>query len=222
MLNLIMLDLDGTLLDTDRLYFEGIPPIVFKHLNKKVAKEDLLPFWGQLARDFFVHFMEQAGVPDAMLIDKMYSEFEQYYIREHKNLAYTHEYVAEYLPELKKMGCPVGIVTTRPAIRAKLVNELPWSRTIDFVVTADHVVNRKPAPDSLDLAIAKYAPDHERASVYLGDNSLDIKAAKTSRYKVISAAALWGSSKPDELLKANPDHVFYTFKEFSNWIKGKG
>jgi phosphoglycolate phosphatase-like HAD superfamily hydrolase len=112
-------------------------------------------------------------------------------------------------------------VTTRPAVRAELIYELSWSRHIDFVVTGDQVNNRKPAPDSLDLAIAKYAMDNEGISVYLGDNSIDVEASKASRNKIISAGALWGSAKRDQLLRSKPDKVFYTFREFSSWILEK-
>lgn len=216
---LIMLDLDGTLLDTSALYFAGIPPIIAKYLHRTVAPGDLLPLWGQLARNFFVHFARLEGVVDESLIERMYAEFNVFSNAEHNRFTRAYDQVAEKLPAIQAAGYTVGVVTTRPSARSQPVYRWPWIKRLDFIIWGDQVRNNKPAPDGLDLAMERFGAKAE-SGVYVGDNPHDMLAAKASRHTIVSVAALWGTMDRNALLQAGPDRAFETFKDFADWLIG--
>jgi phosphoglycolate phosphatase len=212
--HLIMFDLDGTLLDTSGLYFEGVPPILSAHLGMEIQPEELLPLWGQHARRFFVHFAARAGKRDEALIDAMYAEFEAFYNHAHNTLTRPYAGVDAHLPRIQAAGYRTVVVTTRPTSRSAPVLELPFCEWIDHFVWGDMVPKGKPSPDGLISAL-----DHFGASsgVYLGDNPHDMAAAEACPQAVQSVAALWGAMEKERLLASTPDHSFGTFSEFVDW-----
>ncbi|MEJ2640463.1 MAG: HAD-IA family hydrolase [Desulfosarcinaceae bacterium] len=212
--HLIMLDLDGTLLDTSALYFEGVPPIVSAHLGIEIEPQALLPLWGQHARRFFAHFADKVGQTDQALVDTMYAEFERYYNQAHNELSKPYTGVNANLPRFQAAGYRTVVVTTRPSSRSGPVLELPFCQWIDHFVWGDQVARSKPAPDGLIRAL-----DHLGAvkGVYAGDNPHDVAAAKACPRAVKSVAALWGAIEKGPLLRSGPDRAFTAFSAFVDW-----
>ncbi len=212
-----MLDLDGTLIDTSQLYFQGIPPIVERHLGIAVTRDDLLSMWGQYARNYFVHFAERAGRQDERLVDTMYTEFSRFYNEMHNELSPPYEGVAELLPSIRESVHAVVVVSTRPSSRSAPVMEMPWSGSVDGWIWGDQVERKKPAPDGIEHAIRQFGVEGA-ACVYVGDNAHDIEAAKAARPRTLGIGALWGTMDRESLLAAGPDLSFETFEVFSDWV----
>ena len=214
---LLMLDLDGTLIDTSQLYFQGVPPIVERHLRIHVPRDDLLAMWGQYARNYYAHFTEVAGRQDEGLVDTMYAEFSRFYNEMHNELSPPYEGVAELLPNVRDSVHAVVVVSTRPSSRSAPVMEMPWSRSVDGWVWGDQVERKKPAPDGIELAIRRYGVEGATC-VYVGDNAHDIEAAQSARPETMGIGALWGTMDRESILGAGPDLSFETFEAFSDWV----
>lgn len=212
--HLIMLDLDGTLLDTSKLYFEGVPPILSTHLSIEIQPEELLPLWGQHARRIFRHFANKVGRKEAALVDTMYAEFERFYNHAHNILSKPYPGVDTHLPRLRAAGYHTALVTTRPTSRSAPVLELPFCQGIDHFVWGDMVARSKPEPDGLI-----YALDRVNAckGVYVGDNAHDMAAARACPQAVASVAALWGAVEREKLMASAPDQAFTSFEAFVDW-----
>ena len=218
MKKLALFDLDGTLIDTRDLYFVGIPKVTKKFLDLEIRMQENMDLWGKDVKVWFKRFIEQKGIEDDDLNDKMYDSFEKWYIDNHSDVVEYYNGIDDVLSLLKRKGWTIGIITTRPQHRAELANQLRWGHYIDFIIGGDRVTNRKPAPDSVNLAIEIEGADNCKA-FFMGDNASDIMAAKSSKYDVKSFAALWGSEKPKALLDSEPDMKFSSVEEFQNWIK---
>lgn len=214
---LLMFDLDGTLLDTSQLFFEGVPRIVHKHLGFQVSQEEILSMWGQIAKNMFLYFASKVGVGDERLINRMYTEFERFYVANHDDMFRVYDDIIFYLPRLKEKVLRIGVVTARPRSRTNMIYSQSWSKYIDFIVCGDDVQHPKPAPEGLELAIERFGGVAHHI-IYVGDNWHDIQAAKNCRYPVMSIAGLWGAYNHEVLLNAEPDMSFSTFQDFSEWI----
>lgn len=214
---LIMLDLDGTIIDTSALYFEGVPMVVEQFLGVTIDRHALLPCWGRFAKTILAHFADTEGIRDPETVEAMYTAFSDYYNANHNRLATVYEGVEETLGEMKKAVHALGVVTTRPSSRSAPVLEMAWTRHIDFFVWGDQVRRYKPFPDGIEKAVSEHAVDGG-SCVYAGDNAHDIKAAEACRRRVISVAALWGAMDVEALMAARPDHSFSTFREFAHWV----
>jgi phosphoglycolate phosphatase-like HAD superfamily hydrolase len=218
---LIMLDLDGTLIDTSELYFQGVPRIVKQYMGIDVDGREIRPMWGQFARKFFDYFARSAGRNDQRLVDMMYEDFCEYYNAHHNRLTTVYPGVNEQLGLIGHAVHAVGVVTTRPVARSAPVLLMPWVRHIDFFVWGDQVARTKPHPDGLEAAIGTHATD-DGICVYAGDNPHDMDAARACRRRVIRVAALWGAMNRESLLASGHDIAFETFEEFTAWITAEG
>jgi len=214
----VMLDLDGTLIDTSRLYFEGVPPIVRRHLGRSVSRRELLPLWGRFAREFFAYFARQTECRDPAVVDRMYAEFTRFYLQHHNTLSRPYAGVEEQLPRIRRHALALGVVTTRPSDRSAPVMEMGWSQEVDFFIWGDQVKRSKPFPDGIDLAMERYGGTPGARGIYVGDNVHDMAAAKASRYPVLAVAALWGTFRGKELMDCRPDRAFSSFSDFARWV----
>ena len=143
---LIMLDLDGTVIDTSELYFQGVPLIVQRHLGIAIDGTDILPMWGQLAVNFFRHFAQRAGNTDPKLVETMYADFTTYYLEAHNRLTTVYDGVETNLDAIHEAVHALGVVTTRPRSRSAPVLEMDWTKHMDFWVWGDQVPRNKPFP----------------------------------------------------------------------------
>lgn len=214
---LIMLDLDGTIIDTAELYFRGVPMVIERYLGITIDRQAILPFWGRFAKTIFAHFAGTVGIHDPEPVEEMYAAFSEYYNSNHNRLSAVYEGVEETLGDMKKAVHALGVVTTRPSSRSAPVLEMAWTRHIDFFVWGDQVRRNKPFPDGIEKAVNDHAIDGA-ACVYVGDNAHDIKAAEACGRRVTSVAALWGTMDAEALLAAHPDHSFSTFTAFARWV----
>lgn len=216
----VLLDCDGTLIDTFALYSEGIPPIVLRFLGRVVSVDDILAMWGTTTREILASFARRFGRADTEVVDAMYADFERYYVAHHATVARLFPHVEASLPALRALSRVMGVVTTRPRPRAELIRQLPWSSLLDFLICGDDVERRKPAPDGLNLAIERHARPGDRF-YYIGDAAGDIEAARASRNHVVAVAALWGPDSRSKLLEAGPGQAFERLDEFVRWLEGQ-
>ncbi len=218
---LLMLDVDGTLLDTQALFFEGMPRITERFLGMAVSREEILAWWSRHSREHIEDLARRHGDGSEALVDAMYGAFQEYYALNHNLKATAFDGVEEFLPKLRAIAHKLGIVTTRSRERAELVLDLPWGKHFDFLVCSDDVKHRKPAPDSLDFAVERYG-DGAMEHIYLGDAESDMRAARASRYRITAAAALWGPQENERVLATAPDLAFETFGAFGEWLITRG
>lgn len=214
---LIMLDLDGTVIDTSELYFQGVPMVVRRHLGITIDGTDVLPMWGQLAVNYFRHFAQRAGNADPAIVETMYADFTTYYLEAHNRLTTVYDGVETNLGAIHEAVHALGVVTTRPLSRSAPVLEMEWTKHMDFWVWGDQVPRNKPFPDGLEAAMDAHAANGG-VCVYVGDNPHDMEAAQRADRRVVSVAALWGTMDRDALLAAKPDQAFATFADFAAWV----
>lgn len=216
--NLALFDLDGTLINTNDLLFEGIPHVIKKFLGINVAKEDYIDLWGLDINLIFSRFSKRANKYSSNNIEAMFSFYEDWYIENHAKHVQDYEGIREILEFLKhNKNMKIGIVTTRTLKRANMVYDLEWGHLVDFVVGGDMVANKKPAPDSINFAVESMNAQ-DGSHFFIGDNKSDILAAKGSSYQVASLGALWGAENPEDLKSANPDRMFTDPHSFYRWL----
>jgi phosphoglycolate phosphatase len=98
------------------------------------------------------------------------------------------EGMAELLAEIEARRLRWGIVTNKPALyAAPLLQALQLDRRCAVLICPDHVQNRKPHPEPLQLACRRLGCAPEQA-VYLGDHRRDIEAGRNAGMAAIACA----------------------------------
>lgn len=216
--SVLLLDLDGTLIDSSELILASYRHTMREHLGETPPDSEWLEGMGKTLRVQLRRFASSEEEAEAMI--RTYREHNH---RVHDRMVRTFEGVSDTLSELHRRGVPMGIVTSKARRGVEMGMqacglEPGWFGT---VVTADDVRRPKPHPEPVLLALRNLedvrgeAPDPV-ATTFVGDSIHDLRAGREAGVK--TAAALWGPYGREELGPGEPDHWLESVRELEELI----
>ena len=124
------------------------------------------------------------------------------------------EGVAETLLGLHHQGYRLGVVTsgTESRVRRELAPS-SLGEILSVVVCNEHIVNKKPHPEGLQLALRQLQSRAEEAA-YVGDAAEDIEMGRTAKVLTVGVRSNYPSSA--RLLSAAPDIYLDSIKELTD------
>jgi len=213
-LRAVLLDLDGTLLDTapdmalalNRLRAdEGLDELPFEQIRPHVSHGAL-----RLIRLAF-------GEPDPVRFEALRGRFLDIYRSGLAIRTRLFDGFDEVLPAIEQAGMRWGIVTNKPGwLTDPLLAALGLDRKSACVVSGDTLPERKPHPMQLLHAAALLGLE-PRECVYLGDAERDVQAARNAG--MIPLVAGFGYLNEGEDPAAwQPDAVLGRPHELLDWL----
>ena len=198
MFKAIFWDNDGTLVDTEPLYFKATQEVLKRHEI-------------ELTHDFYVNQQLKHNTSAFSLLDPLKIDIEK--LREERNTIYS-EMLQEEIPiidgvldtlEALHGKIPMGIVTSSRKVHFDQIMEAAQIRKyFDFFITAEDVSNHKPHPDSYikALEITGFKPEE---CVAIEDTERGVRAAKSAGITCFAVPTPLSSgndfSKADRVLK---------------------
>jgi HAD superfamily hydrolase (TIGR01549 family) len=183
MIRTVLMDLDGTLIDTWRLYVEA-----YRHVLEEVGERPLTSAEVAVLRPAAeLKFFDR--VLGAGSGRKVQSRFLAYYDALHDQ--YCEGFYAgipDLLAELRRGPYALGIVTGKSRGAWRITLERMALQGFHVVVTDDDVARPKPAPDGLLLALERLGAAASE-TVYVGDSLVDLEAARAAG--MAAFATLW-------------------------------
>lgn len=186
MIDTVLFDLDGTLIDSNRLILT-----VFKHVfetelpHVKLQDSDYLKFIGPTLNQSIINFVQ-----DEKEISRLIDIYRKKNLELHDAYVKPYEGALELLIELKKRGIQTGIVSSKMHYLIerglKITGLLPY---IDVIIGMDDVVNHKPHPEPIHKALALF--DDFDEALFVGDHPNDILAGKAAGVKTIGMNYSW-------------------------------
>ena len=186
MIEAVLFDLDGTLIDTapdmggaliNLMREEGLEPLPLETIRPYVSQGGLV-----LTRMGF-----EGKVPEAE-IEPLRQRFLQHYhaiVADQSRLFDGYEAI---LDELEAGSTPWGIVTNKPEwLTHPLLEQLGLAQRAGVVIGGDTLEHRKPHPQPLQVAAERLQVDCSNC-VYVGDDERDIVAARAAGMKSLVAA----------------------------------
>lgn len=209
MIDTILFDLDGTILDSNALILDNFK-YVFKEAlpDVKLKEEDYLMFIGPTLRQSISQYTSSEETLNAII--DMYRK---------RNVDMHDLYVKPYdgakilFQKLKEKGIKIGIVSSKMHAlikRGLAISEL--TDYVDYIVGSDDVENHKPHPEPILKAIDFFQTKHV---VYVGDHPNDILAAKNANIPSIGVLYSWVKA---ELIKSNPTYLVKNLLEIEEVI----
>ena len=203
-----MFDLDGTLINSVPIYYEIID-IIFDRLGiPTVPRKTLLDAMddGDFDWDFVLPGNMKSRKTE--LSEKAREIIDEIAPPMFRNKIRLIPGTESILSELVENGTKLGLVTSTPA--QQMVNKmLPLrnaglEKLLEVVITADDVINKKPAPEPL-LKCSQILDISPEKCVYVGDTRVDIRAGNAAGMATIGV--LTGFDDYDALNNENPDAV---------------
>lgn len=213
MIDTIIFDLDGTLLDT----LDDLKDSVNFALNRQNfplrTKDEIRSFVGNGIKK-----LVERAVPmgtDADVFDVCFKDFSDYYKLHMEDKTAPYENINNMLENIKKAGFKTAIVTNKVDYAAQDLCKRMFGDTIDLVVGSVDDRPNKPAPDGVFYALDELKSTRENA-IFVGDADTDILTAKNAG--LTSIGVLWGFRDRKTIEKEGAEYIVETVKELENLL----
>ncbi len=206
---LVIFDLDGTLGDTIPLcikaFHAALEPIIHRQLTDKEIEETFGPAEAHTIKTFAPGHLDEG-------LKAFYASYKAL----HGMCPDPFPGIRELLESLQKHKVHIALVTGKSKESTDIsLQQFCLSGFFEFIENGNPDTETKPSGIQ---AVFDKLPDVEKENIlYVGDSPGDITASRKAHVTV--AAAAWaGTSKPKELKELQPDEIFYTVEDFSNWM----
>ncbi|MBV9452773.1 MAG: HAD hydrolase-like protein [Rubrobacter sp.] len=200
-LEAILLDFDGTIVDTTELIYQSMRHATRKVLGREISREVLMANVGQpLPRQ-----MELLDPEKAHQLLRSYSLFNE---EHHDALIRELPGVEASLARLHQAGLNLAVVTSKrlPSVLMTLGSLSVLRNVVDVFVTMEDTAEHKPHPAPLLKGLELLGNVPPEKAAYIGDAPFDVAAARAAG--VVSVAVSWGAFTEEALRAASADHLF--------------
>jgi len=211
-LKAILMDLDGTLIDSIPLILESVE-ITVKHFGFKCSKQKLRELSQLHSRDIAYYF-----------IDKNKAHFSPYDFVNYRRQTFLslleknkENWFVDAKPFIKSMAhkYKLGIVTGSRWIFLNAIFDAGTKNKLECIITSDDVGHKKPDIEPLEKAIGKLRA-RKNEVVFIGDSNQDALMCQRMGIRFIGKAT--GISTRKQLEKFNPIFIGKNFEEIEKFI----
>ncbi|MCH8202418.1 MAG: phosphoglycolate phosphatase [Proteobacteria bacterium] len=212
----IILDLDGTLVDTAPDLTSALNHVLASAGREAVALEEVRHMVGFGARAMIFKGLDHTGgrLPEVQ-IEFLHRRFLDYY--KHNICAYSLPYpgAVAILEAFKAAGKALGICTNKPtALAEQLLEELGLDDYFGAVVGGDAVTASKPDPEHL-AAVIDSLEGRRKTSLFIGDSEVDLLAGQALGVPVFLMTHGYSQHSLNGL---GADLLLDNFNELLEWV----
>lgn len=202
MKKLVVFDMDGTILNTLDDLKDTLNYALGQYHFPARTLEETRAFVGN-----GIHKLIERAVPegtDAQTVEKVFDTFLEYYQIHCMDQTRPYPGIVSLLQSLKEAGLLTAVVSNKADAAVQELCERFFPGLFDFAVGEHEGVQKKPAPDMVQLALRTLGTQASDA-VYVGDSDVDLATAKNSGLD--SIIVTWGF-RDREFLESQGVDVF--------------
>ena len=222
MIQLVVFDMAGTVVDEQNLVYK----IVHRSVEKAGFEVDFSTVLrlaaGKEKRAAIAEVLTsiQGQAPGDKLLDSIFEDFKVSLEEGYKTEPVLAQPGAEKLfKSLQAKGVKVVLNTGYDRKTAEyLCSKLGWSEgsEIDYLITASDVVQSRPHPDMIELAMEKCGVSDASTVLKVGDSIIDIEEGRNAGASSLGITT--GAHTREQLDSAEPDGVVDHLEEVEAWI----
>lgn len=202
MIDTVIFDLDGTLLNTlDDLSDSVNFALASYHLPRR-EKAEIRRFLGNGIQSLVAQSIPNGTTSN--LFDKVFATFKSHYEIHCYDKTRPYDGITELLSVLQERNYKMAIVSNKIHNVVSELNQRFFSKYINIAIGESEGVKRKPSPDTVFSALEKLKSDTAN-TIYIGDSEVDYQTAVNANIPCISA--LWGFRDKD-FLEQHGAHIF--------------
>ena len=194
----VLFDLDGTLINTNKIIIDSFKYTLKKHLDLEVEGSEILKYFGEP----LITTLERFSKFEAK---DMYDTYIQYNESIHDENIWIFNNVDTVLKNLEDMGCIMAVVTSkRKALAIRGLKVLDLYRYFQKVIALEDTLRHKPNPDPILKALEELDGDKDKA-LMVGDSEYDIKCAMNAEVKSVLVG--WSAAEAHQDPDMEPDYI---------------
>jgi len=206
----MLFDFEGTLVDFQWKLSEAIEETLEMLWKMGFAKNLILSRKYSSLMTEAVQVATEIGLPPDQVREKICRVYDRY-DEDALTRWVLRSSVKDFLNTIKAKGICTGLVSNVGGKSiAKALSKLDLADYFDVVVSRNDVMNLKPNPEGLNLAIEKLGICKD-SSILLGDSLDDVNAARNAGIRIMIITD--GENAKEDILAAQPDHVIQSYEE---------
>ena len=213
---LVLFDLDGTLVDTAPEICDAVNATLRDHGWPEVALADVQRWIGHGTRELLIQAMAAATATPVAVVradDELHSVavvFDRHYSSRCGTRSRPYPGARDALVQLRRLGVRLAIVTNKDSRHAQAVLRAHGLASyFDRIVCGDSSPTRKPDPAGVFACLEAFAIAPARA-LFIGDSSIDADTARNAGVEVWLFRHGYNMGRPVE--DARPDRVVDGFR----------
>ena len=213
---LVIFDLDGTILDTLEDLYLSVNHALRKNALPERTMEEVRCFVGNGIRKLIERAVPEGSVE--ALIDQVHADFTEYYEVHCADHTKPYEGIPELIRSLRAAGLKTAVVSNKADYAVQSLCSQYFPGLFDAVTGEREGVRRKPAPDSVNFVLNQLKVKCEQ-SVYIGDSDVDILTAKNASMPCRSVD--WGFRSAAFLIRHGAGQIFSKPDEVAEYLLKK-
>ena len=211
-IELIIFDLDGTLVDSKQDIINAINFMLKEMSLPEKSNEEIISYVGKGIDELLVKSLESQ---DTDVNNKGLALFKSYYEKHPADHAYLYKGVEETLKYFKNKQ--KAVITNRNHKSAlNILKKMGIYTYFTRIIGDDNKLCLKPSRDQFDKLFDILSVKKKDKIIMIGDMDVDIIAAKASG--VLTCAVTYGFGKFDDIRKLKPDYIIDSISELKNII----
>ena len=208
----VIFDLDGTLANTLPLCIQAFRQSVEPLINRSISDAEIIATFGPSEEGTIM-----ALAPNHY--EKGVSDYLHYYKQLHDMCPVPFDSIKEILQTLKSGGIRIAMVTGKGKHSTDIsLKHFELTNFFEIIETGSPEGARK--AEGIRIVLDGLTNIKKDEVIYVGDAPSDITASRKVGIPIIAAA--WAdTSEPEKLQQMQPDELFYTIKDFKDWLLNK-
>lgn len=213
MIDTIIFDLDGTLLNTLDDLKDSVNYALAKQNFPLRSLNEIRSFVGNGIRLLMERSVPENTNPE--IFEACFADFCDYYKAHMEDKTVPYDGINAMLANIKAEGFKTAVVTNKADFAAQDLCKRMFGDTIDLVVGSSDDRPNKPAPDGVYYAFEKLGSKREN-SVFVGDSDTDILTANNAG--IPSIGVLWGFRDRATVENAGAKYIAESVKELEKML----
>lgn len=218
--DLILFDLDGTLIETAPEIADAVNDTL-RHFNfPEVAQQQVNDWIGHGTRELLIQALAHSEKTDAAAVRAsarlalIATEFDKHYHARCGTRSQLYPQVRETLLALRQRGVKLAVVTNKEGRYTRTVLDAhQLAPLFDRVVSGDTLSSKKPDPAGIQSCLTQWGVPRQRA-LFVGDSSIDVSTARNAGVAVWALPYGYNMGQPIEACA--PDRVIADFSMLLN------
>ena len=209
--DLIMFDLDGTLIETAPEICDAVNDTLRHFEMQEVTQQQVNDWIGHGTRELLIQALAYSGNTDVAAVRASDSlvlraaEFDKHYQRRCGTRSHLYPQVRETLTALRAQSVKLAVVTNKEGrYTATVLDAHQLMPLLDSVVSGDTLPTKKPNPAGIAHCLTQFGVPREQA-LFVGDSSIDVATARNAGVAVWALPYGYNMGQPIEACA--PDRV---------------
>jgi phosphoglycolate phosphatase len=218
--DLIMFDLDGTLVETAPEIMDAVNDTLRQFALTEVTQQQVNDWIGHGTRELLVQALADrtGSTADAVRTGAQLATilpvYDSHYQQRCGTRSHLYPHVRETLQALRAQGVKLAVVTNKEGRYTQVVMDVhTLGPLFDAVVSGDTFATKKPNPAGVAHCLAQFGVAADRA-LFVGDSSIDAATARNAGVPVWLLPYGYNMGQPIEACA--PDRLIQDFSELLN------